>query len=440
MGRAIFVIGLTLILIGLPAVHLVAAPPQNIAGVWKVSGKHSKLGSYTGDVSFRAVARGYYSLSAKVDFTSGKKGRWSGNGWIVGDRLKVILKLSGAGIADRILRPLASNESRATGTYTISQDGLVLSGSWASGDITAREVLRRPGGREEGSGSASGTASGTVKVYTVKAGDTLSKIARKHGLTLEKLLELNPKLRENPDLIRIGQKIVVGRGQAREVERTRETGTTREAETSRAERRTASRLSSICPGVDWSFISREEGGRETTAYVPMVSGNYRAGVTIATGFDIGQRSTREIRAMGFSPTLERKLLPYAELRGDDAKEAILENPLTITRAEAAEIDRIVKSKYLKSLIEAYDRASRVKYRDLPDEAQTVIASVSFQYGYLPTAAPNFWYQVTHQKWKDAKNNLLHFTKKTYKTGAHRGEMLYYLRRRREAALLDKIIS
>ena len=40
--------------------------------------------------------------------------------------------------------------------------------------------------------------------YTVKAGDTLSKIAKRYGISLAQLLQANPQIK-NPDKIRIGQ-------------------------------------------------------------------------------------------------------------------------------------------------------------------------------------------------------------------------------------------
>jgi len=36
---------------------------------------------------------------------------------------------------------------------------------------------------------------------------------------------------------------------------------------------------------------------------------------------------------------------------------------------------------------------------LPRQAQTVIASVSFQYGNLALRTPNFWKAITAQDWK-----------------------------------------
>ena len=45
--------------------------------------------------------------------------------------------------------------------------------------------------------------------YNVVKGDNLTKIAKRKGITLKKLLALNPELQANPNLIRIGQKIRV---------------------------------------------------------------------------------------------------------------------------------------------------------------------------------------------------------------------------------------
>lgn len=47
---------------------------------------------------------------------------------------------------------------------------------------------------------------GTVTKYTVKAGDTLTAIAKKYGTTVEALLKANPQIK-NPDLIRVGEVI-----------------------------------------------------------------------------------------------------------------------------------------------------------------------------------------------------------------------------------------
>lgn len=47
------------------------------------------------------------------------------------------------------------------------------------------------------------------KYVTVKKGDSLSEIAEKHGISLAKLLALNPKKKKHPDAIDIGERIRV---------------------------------------------------------------------------------------------------------------------------------------------------------------------------------------------------------------------------------------
>ena len=45
------------------------------------------------------------------------------------------------------------------------------------------------------------------KFHTVVAGETLSKIAKAHGLTLARILELNPELVSHPNLIHVGDRV-----------------------------------------------------------------------------------------------------------------------------------------------------------------------------------------------------------------------------------------
>lgn len=45
--------------------------------------------------------------------------------------------------------------------------------------------------------------------YTIKAGDTLAKIASRNGVTLVELLQANPKLKANPNSIRVGDVLVI---------------------------------------------------------------------------------------------------------------------------------------------------------------------------------------------------------------------------------------
>ena len=62
--------------------------------------------------------------------------------------------------------------------------------------------------------SASASAVPTVKpgptpqVYIVKKGDTMSKIARNFGVTVEQIMEVNPEIKD-PNKIALGQQIVI---------------------------------------------------------------------------------------------------------------------------------------------------------------------------------------------------------------------------------------
>lgn len=50
--------------------------------------------------------------------------------------------------------------------------------------------------------------------HTVKSGETLSKIAKANGITLEQLLDANPKFKANPNRVRVGDTLNLPDGQA----------------------------------------------------------------------------------------------------------------------------------------------------------------------------------------------------------------------------------
>ncbi|QDF06620.1 pesticin C-terminus-like muramidase [Myxococcus xanthus] len=191
------------------------------------------------------------------------------------------------------------------------------------------------------------------------------------------------------------------------------------------------------PDVDWDFIAEQEGRAVQDGYVPDATGS-KSGVTVGTGVDLGARDMNDLDRLGLSDALKTKLEPYLGKQGQDAADFLAENPLNLTAEEVKELDRAVKGEALDNVVNEYnteverlnaaDGGSRPKFAELPREMQTVIASVGFQYGSLKTATPNFFAQVTEQRWDDAKANLEDFGDR------------YPSRRDREADLLGEGIA
>lgn len=158
--------------------------------------------------------------------------------------------------------------------------------------------------------------------------------------------------------------------------------------------------------IDYKFISELEGV-SLVGYVPEPDGGkIESGVTIATGFDIGQRNEYDL--IGLPDDLIELLSPYCEITGYDAIQKLKEQPLVITQQQLLIINEFVYSEAEDFLIKAWQEWSDINWDDLTDRQQTVVASVSFQYGCLARRTPNFWRQVTTGKWNDAIANLRNF--------------------------------
>ena len=180
--------------------------------------------------------------------------------------------------------------------------------------------------------------------------------------------------------------------------------------------------------IDYKFLSDLEGGGKTTGYVPAASVS-KSGVTIATGFDLGQRGESDLKSLKLDTLLINKLKPYLGAKGASAQALLKKTPLVISLNQVQAIDKAVKTVHVTQLKLKYDTAAgnKKKFIDLPNQAQTVIASVSFQYGVgLNLRAPKFWKAVTSQDWPEAIKLLKAF-----------GDA-YPTRRKKEAALMEKI--
>jgi hypothetical protein len=170
--------------------------------------------------------------------------------------------------------------------------------------------------------------------------------------------------------------------------------------------------------IDWDFIQSLEGFR-IEGYVPSDT----SGVTIGTGFDIGQHSKAALQAFGFTESTLTKLLPFSGLVGDDARGALNRAPLVLNTQEAQELDACVHKSYVSQIESEYNQNSDFVFSFLDSAKQTVIMSVGFQYGSLKTRCPNFFSAITQGLWQKAVDELSNF-----------GDA-YPTRRKKEAVLL-----
>jgi len=174
--------------------------------------------------------------------------------------------------------------------------------------------------------------------------------------------------------------------------------------------------------IDFTFIEKLEGNA-CLGYVPNPE-NSHSGVTIACGFDLGQRNKADLTRL-FSKTLTEKLLPYVGLKKYQAQQALDINPLQITKSENSEINNRCKQEAEARLAIQWETSkAHTPFDQLPSPCQTVVASVAFQYGNLADRTPIFWQQVTNGNWSGAVKNLRDF-----------GDD-YPSRRKQEARLLE----
>ena len=182
--------------------------------------------------------------------------------------------------------------------------------------------------------------------------------------------------------------------------------------------------------IEWEFIAALEGGRELRGYVPAV-GTSDSGVTIATGVDLGARTAKEIDNWPLTdPALKERLKAYADLKGAAAAAKLEEMPLVISEKEAIQIETAAAGPIFDAVRDAYDKAvGENAFQGLPDEAQTVLASLAYQYGpNLAKRTPNFWRLACQGDWQACVDELENFGDR------------YPPRRRKEAALLRAVLA
>jgi len=192
--------------------------------------------------------------------------------------------------------------------------------------------------------------------------------------------------------------------------------------------------------IDWTFIDSEEGTR-LKSYIPGNPPFPEGGVTIATGFDLGSKNSAFVMSLlkhdpDLAAELDAKFKPFYGLTGPAAGAALKNSDgFWVTEAQAQTLDRAMKEWTVEQVRHLYDQAIQgrgeriMTFDELPGVAQTVLASVAFQYGpALAKRTPKFWGHMIRQDWRAAIHELEHFGDR------------HESRRKREARLLYALVG
>lgn len=135
-----------------------------------------------------------------------------------------------------------------------------------------------------------------------------------------------------------------------------------------------------------------------------------SGVTIR-GVDLGQMSQRELDRMNISDELKDRLNPYVGRKREDAAMFLGDHTIQISHQDSEALVEAKRGPLVEELKRNYNAAAQGAHTfdELPDEWQTAITSVAFQYGPgLQARTPNFWNQVVKKDWDSAIQNLRNF--------------------------------
>lgn len=165
--------------------------------------------------------------------------------------------------------------------------------------------------------------------------------------------------------------------------------------------------------VNFEKLSGWEGGQYLRGYVPIRSDVVvdNSGLTIATGFDLGQTSATELAAVGLTPETERKLAPfvgksfkkYTRTELVDYLNSLRAPTPQIAKGQADLLDKASHGKHLGYAMSAWNgaRAKDVPgFTTLPTPWQTVVLSRFFHAGTISrqTKYASFWSRATTGQW------------------------------------------
>jgi hypothetical protein len=145
--------------------------------------------------------------------------------------------------------------------------------------------------------------------------------------------------------------------------------------------------------IDFTFTIRQEGGQILNGYVPWNINSLptnHSGVTVASGFDLGQQNQYDLRRLFGSGNenadLKSLFTPYLGLQRQEAVDFLVDNPLALTQPQADRIDTAVLAGYVGPISENYNTATGGNFESLPRQAQTTLFDLGYNLG--PDGIPN----------------------------------------------------
>ncbi|WP_462370312.1 pesticin C-terminus-like muramidase [Oxalobacter formigenes] len=183
-------------------------------------------------------------------------------------------------------------------------------------------------------------------------------------------------------------------------------------------------------GINSSQLSIYEGGSREKAYVPYsaktAKGN-RSGVTIGSGFDLGQRKhPDELRAMGLPESLVQKYAPYLGKQKMDAVNFLKNHPLKLSQDEIDTVNRCVLIDLGKKAIRHWNTEIDKQRKTWPDapyfhEMNTNQQTIIFSRYYHEGAGwikrhPEIHQSIVQNDWESVRNHWNNLIDKYGKAG------------------------
>jgi uncharacterized protein YegL len=149
----------------------------------------------------------------------------------------------------------------------------------------------------------------------------------------------------------------------------------------------------------------------TCGYLPLEAKDrvsQTSGVTVGIGVDLGGKTDAILRNYGISNSTIEKLSPYFGLKGDDALNKLITNPLILQNDEALELSDKVKLYFYNDLASQYDSDTKCEtcettFQNLNPGIRTALFSVFYNTGKIKY--PDLWKSILKNDWLEVAKNI-----------------------------------